>query len=61
MAKKKTFAIIGASNFSHSVVETLVNKRQQVTVFDSDEDRLALFLSNFDSIVDGIILDSTNK
>jgi trk system potassium uptake protein TrkA len=61
MSKKKSFAIIGASNFSFSVVETLVSKRQQVTVFDLDKDRLDLFLSNYDTIADGVILDSTNK
>jgi len=61
MPRKKSFAIIGASNFSYAVVETLVTKRQKVTVFDADADKLDLFLSNYDSIVDGVILDSTNK
>ncbi|ATZ18992.1 potassium uptake protein KtrA [Williamsoniiplasma somnilux] len=60
MAKKKSFAIIGASNFSLAVLNTLVEKRQQVTVFDTDADRLELYLSEYES-VDSIILDSTNK
>ncbi|WP_084514140.1 potassium channel family protein [[Acholeplasma] multilocale] len=60
MAKKKSFAIIGASNFSLSVLKTLIDKRQNVTVFDYDQDRLDLYLSEFDT-VDAIVLDSTNK
>lgn len=60
MAKKKSFAIIGASNFSAGVLNTLVENRQQVTMFDIDESRLDLLLAEHDT-VDGIILDSTNK
>ncbi|WP_084323926.1 potassium channel family protein [Mesoplasma photuris] len=60
MAKKKSFAIIGASNFSLSVLATLVEKRQTITMFDIDQDKLDLYLSEFDS-VDAIVLDSTNK
>ncbi|WP_084340199.1 potassium channel family protein [Mesoplasma seiffertii] len=60
MAKKKSFAIIGASNFSLAVLTTLVDKRQSITMFDIDQDRLDLYLAEFDS-VDAIVLDSTNK
>lgn len=60
MAKKKSFAILGASNFSLAVLATLVEKRQQVTVFEADEERLELSLSEFET-VDSIVLDSTNK
>ncbi|AUF83804.1 TrkA family potassium uptake protein [Mesoplasma syrphidae] len=60
MAKKKSFAIIGASNFSLAVLTTLVDKRQSITMFDIDQDRLNLYLAEFDS-VDAIVLDSTNK
>ncbi|PTD31626.1 potassium channel family protein [Mycoplasma leachii] len=60
MAKKQNFAIIGVSNFTLSVIETLVQKRQSVTVFDIDERRLNLYLSEFDT-VEGIVIDTTNK
>ncbi|AAT75521.1 K+, Na+ uptake protein integral membrane subunit [Mesoplasma florum L1] len=61
MAKKKSIAIIGVSNFSLSVIKTLVDKKQQVTVFDYDEDKLNLHLSEYEYGVDVIVLDSTNK
>ncbi|ATZ17771.1 potassium channel family protein [Mesoplasma melaleucae] len=61
MAKKKSIAIIGVSNFSLSVIKTLVDKKQQVTVFDYDEDKLNLQLSEFEYGVDVVVLDSTNK
>lgn len=61
MAKKKSIAIIGVSNFSLSVIKTLVDKKQQVTVFDYDEDKLNLQLSEYEYGVDVVVLDSTNK
>ncbi|ATQ35324.1 potassium transporter TrkA [Mesoplasma entomophilum] len=61
MAKKKSIAIIGVSNFSLSVIKTLVDKKQQVTVFDYDEDKLNLHLSEYEYGVDVVVLDSTNK
>ncbi|AEM68962.1 potassium channel family protein [Mycoplasma putrefaciens] len=60
MAGKQNFAIIGISNFALSVIATLVEKRQSITVFDRDEKRLNLYLSEY-STVDAIVLDSTNK
>lgn len=61
MAKRKSIAVIGVSNFSLSVIKTLVEKKQHVTVFDYDEDKLNLHLSEFDYGVDTTILDSTSK
>ncbi|PPE04152.1 potassium channel family protein [Williamsoniiplasma lucivorax] len=60
MIKKKSFAIIGASNFGISVLTTLTNKKQQVTIFDNDPEKLEKAIFGFDD-VDTIILDSTNK
>lgn len=60
MPRKKNFAILGASNFSLAVIETLIEKRQKVTVFDNDKERLDLNLSDYDQI-DKVILDATNK
>ncbi|PPE06506.1 potassium channel family protein [Mesoplasma corruscae] len=61
MAKRKSIAIIGISNFSLSVIKTLVDKKQYITVFDYDEDKLNLHLSEFDYGVDTTILDATSK
>ncbi len=58
--RKKSFAILGASNFSLVVIQTLLEKRQKVTVFDNDKERLDLNLSDYDQI-DKVILDATNK
>ncbi|KAF5275449.1 hypothetical protein FQR65_LT16667 [Abscondita terminalis] len=60
MARKKSFAIIGANSFGLSIVKTLTDKRQMVTLFDYDEEKLNLHLGEFENL-DQIILDSTNK
>ncbi|ATZ16758.1 potassium uptake protein KtrA [Williamsoniiplasma luminosum] len=60
MIKKKNFAIIGASNFGISVLSTLIDKKQTVTMLDSDAEKLEKAISGFDT-VDTIVLDSTNK
>ncbi|QEH61376.1 potassium uptake protein KtrA [Spiroplasma chinense] len=60
MAKKKSFAIIGASNFGLSVAKTLDEKRQNIKIFDINEEKLNLHLSDFEA-GEAIVLDSTNK
>ncbi|KAF5295777.1 hypothetical protein FQA39_LY12950 [Lamprigera yunnana] len=47
-------------NYILSVIQELNNKRQAVTVFDIDQEKLDLYLSGYDSI-DAIVLDVTNK
>lgn len=60
MARKKSFAIIGANSFGLSIAKTLDDKKQLVTIFDINEEKLNLNLSDLDSI-EGIVIDSTNK
>ncbi|QBQ07340.1 potassium uptake protein KtrA [Spiroplasma gladiatoris] len=60
MAKKKSFAIIGANYFGLSVAQTLDEKKQYIKMFDINEEKLNLYLSDFDS-VEGIVLDTTHK
>lgn len=60
MARKKSFAVIGANNFGLSVARTLEEKKQVVKIFDINEEKLNLYLSDLETI-DGVIVDSTNK
>lgn len=60
MAKKKSFAILGANRFGLAVAQALDEKKQSVKVFDINEERLNLYVSEFES-VDAIIMDTTNK
>ncbi|AXK50805.1 potassium channel family protein [Spiroplasma alleghenense] len=60
MARKKSFAVIGANNFGIAVAKTLEDKKQSVVVFDFDEHRLNSHLAAMPGVV-GIVLDATNK
>ncbi|MBY7703992.1 TrkA family potassium uptake protein [Vibrio harveyi] len=60
MAGKQSFAFIGISNFALSMISSLVEKRQSVKVFDFDEHKMNLYLSEF-STVDSAVINSTNK
>ncbi|AHI52473.1 potassium channel family protein [Spiroplasma culicicola] len=60
MAKKKSFAIIGANHFGLSVAQTLDEKKQHIKIFDINEEKLNLYVSEFES-VEAIVLDTTNK
>ncbi|AOG60078.1 potassium uptake protein KtrA [Spiroplasma helicoides] len=60
MAKKKSFAIIGSNFFGLSVAQTLDEKKQHIKMFDINEEKLNLYVSEFDS-VEVVVLDSTNK
>ncbi|WP_338969938.1 TrkA family potassium uptake protein [Spiroplasma endosymbiont of Labia minor] len=60
MARKKSFAVIGANNFGMAVVRSLIEKKQNVVLFDQSEVKLNTQLGEFEE-VDGIVLDSTSK
>ncbi|QGS51573.1 potassium channel family protein [Spiroplasma tabanidicola] len=60
MAKKKSFAIIGASFFGLSVAQTLDEKKQYIKIFDINEEKLNLYAADFES-AEAIVLDTTNK
>ncbi|QHX36122.1 potassium uptake protein KtrA [Spiroplasma sp. TIUS-1] len=58
--KKKTFAIIGANNLGISIARELDKKKQLVNLFDINEDKLNLYMDEFE-FVEGIIADCTIK
>ncbi|AKM53487.1 potassium channel family protein [Spiroplasma mirum] len=60
MARKKSFAIIGLSNFGKAVIDTLVAKKQHVMVFDADQAKVNNMIASYEQI-DGVALDSTIK
>ncbi|WP_339034348.1 TrkA family potassium uptake protein [Spiroplasma endosymbiont of Cantharis rufa] len=60
MARKKSFAIFGANYFGLSVAQTLDERKQLIKIFDYDEERLNLYINQFES-VEGVVLDATNK
>ncbi len=60
MARKKSFAIMGANYFGLSVAQTLEEKKQHIKIFDLNVEKLNLYMSEFDSI-EAVVLDTTNK
>ncbi|WP_339029765.1 TrkA family potassium uptake protein [Spiroplasma endosymbiont of Cantharis nigra] len=60
MARKKSFAIFGANYFGLSVAQTLDERKQLIKIFDYDEEKLNLYINQFES-VEGVVLDATNK
>ncbi|AKU79360.1 potassium channel family protein [Spiroplasma turonicum] len=60
MARKKSFAILGANYFGLSVAQALEEKKQIIKIFDYNEENLNKHINEFDS-VEGVILDTTNK
>ncbi|WP_338983231.1 TrkA family potassium uptake protein [Spiroplasma endosymbiont of Othius punctulatus] len=58
--KKKTFAIIGANNLGISIARELDKKKQLVNLFDINEEKLNLYIDEFE-FVQGIIADCTIK
>ncbi|AHI53523.1 potassium uptake protein KtrA [Spiroplasma sabaudiense Ar-1343] len=60
MARKKSFAVIGANNFGMAVTKTLEDKKQSVVVYDFDEHKLNAHLAGM-ATAEGIVLDATNK
>jgi len=60
MLKKKSFAIFGANRLGVAIAQALDGKNQSVKVFDTNEEKLNLFVSEFET-VDAIITDTTNK
>ncbi|AKX33777.1 potassium uptake protein KtrA [Spiroplasma litorale] len=60
MARKKSFAILGANYFGLSVAQALDEKKQLIKIFDYNEEKLNKHINEFDS-VEGVILDTTNK
>ncbi|WP_339022941.1 TrkA family potassium uptake protein [Spiroplasma endosymbiont of Crioceris asparagi] len=60
MARKKTFAVIGASPLGLSVARELDKKKQIVKLFDISEEKLNAHIDDFES-VEGIVADCTLK
>ncbi|ASP27885.1 potassium uptake protein KtrA [Spiroplasma corruscae] len=60
MARRKSFAILGANYFGLSVAQALDEKKQLIKIFDYNEENMNKHINEFDS-VEGVILDSTNK
>ncbi|AGM25457.1 potassium channel family protein [Spiroplasma chrysopicola] len=60
MARKKSFAIIGINNFGQAIVDTLIQKKQHIMVFDIDQAKINNMVASYEQ-VDGVALDTTIK
>lgn len=60
MIRKKNFAIIGLNNFGQSIIETLIIKKQYITVFDINQTKVNNIIASYDQI-NGVVLDTTVK
>lgn len=60
MPRKKSFAVIGLGKFGKSVIETLLQRKQNIYVFDNNEQRIQNLI-NVHNEVEGLIIDSTQK